>query len=174
MLTRSDEDELKLKALEYAAPPGQRVWVKARDALTAVDARHKLSVISLLLSHPHSLSHTLTLTLSLSPSHSHSSSLTLTLSPSALALLPSHPPCAHRTPTHTDTPPHAAPVLQVLEVTQDMTNSSNGPAGFRVHGSMRVVDQDSGADLDPTGQLAAARIGGGGAGGGGASVVSSV
>jgi hypothetical protein len=28
MLTRSDEDELKVKALEYAAQPGQRVWAK--------------------------------------------------------------------------------------------------------------------------------------------------
>lgn len=28
LLTRGDEDELKVKALEYAAPPGQRVWVK--------------------------------------------------------------------------------------------------------------------------------------------------
>jgi hypothetical protein len=30
MLTRSDEDDLKVKALEYAAQPGQRVWVKVR------------------------------------------------------------------------------------------------------------------------------------------------
>jgi hypothetical protein len=30
MLTRSDEDELKVKALEYAAPVGQHVWAKVR------------------------------------------------------------------------------------------------------------------------------------------------
>jgi hypothetical protein len=40
---------------------------------------------------------------------------------------------------------------QILEVSPEQ----NGP-GFRVHGSMRVVDQESGADLDPTGQMAAA------------------
>jgi hypothetical protein len=28
LLTRGDEDEMKVKALEYAAPPGQRVFVK--------------------------------------------------------------------------------------------------------------------------------------------------
>ncbi|KAF6261416.1 hypothetical protein COO60DRAFT_1636853 [Scenedesmus sp. NREL 46B-D3] len=76
LLTRGDEDELKVKALEYAAPPGQRVWVK------------------------------------------------------------------------------------ILEVSPDQ----NGP-GFRVHGSMRVLDQDSGADLDPTGQAAAAAAAKGGGGG---------
>jgi hypothetical protein len=42
-------------------------------------------------------------------------------------------------------------LLQILEVSPEQ----NGP-GFRVHGSMRVVDQESGADLDPTGQMAAA------------------
>uniref|UniRef100_A0A383W4N8 S1 motif domain-containing protein n=1 Tax=Tetradesmus obliquus TaxID=3088 RepID=A0A383W4N8_TETOB len=77
LLTRGDEDELKVKALEYAAPPGQRVWVK------------------------------------------------------------------------------------ILEVSADQ--NQNGP-GYRVHGSMRVVDQDSGADLDPTGQAAAAAAKGGGGG----------
>jgi hypothetical protein len=30
LLTRGDEDEMKVKALEYAAPPGQRVFVKVR------------------------------------------------------------------------------------------------------------------------------------------------
>lgn len=30
VLTRSDEDELKVKALEYAAAAGQKVWVKVR------------------------------------------------------------------------------------------------------------------------------------------------
>lgn len=44
-------------------------------------------------------------------------------------------------------------LLQILEVSADQ--NQNGP-GYRVHGSMRVVDQDSGADLDPTGQAAAA------------------
>ncbi|WIA36670.1 hypothetical protein OEZ86_007953 [Tetradesmus obliquus] len=78
LLTRGDEDELKVKALEYAAPPGQRVWVK------------------------------------------------------------------------------------ILEVSADQ--NQNGP-GYRVHGSMRVVDQDSGADLDPTGQAAAAAAAKGGGGG---------
>jgi hypothetical protein len=32
VLTRGDEDELKVKALEYAAPQGQSVWVKVRRA----------------------------------------------------------------------------------------------------------------------------------------------
>lgn len=32
MLTRSDEDELKVKALEYAAPVGQHVWAKVKGA----------------------------------------------------------------------------------------------------------------------------------------------
>lgn len=77
VLSRGDEDELKVKALEYAAPTGQRVWCK------------------------------------------------------------------------------------ILEVSPDQSGS-----GFRVHGSMRVVDQDSGQDLDPTGQMAAARGGPGGGGGG--------
>jgi hypothetical protein len=31
MLTRSDEDELKVKALEFAVTPGQRVWAKVRE-----------------------------------------------------------------------------------------------------------------------------------------------
>lgn len=43
--------------------------------------------------------------------------------------------------------------MQILEVSPDQS----GSGGFRVHGSMRVVDQDSGQDLDPTGQMAAAR-----------------
>jgi hypothetical protein len=43
--------------------------------------------------------------------------------------------------------------VQILEVSPDQ----NGSGGFRVHGSMRVVDQESGQDLDPTGQMAAAR-----------------
>ncbi|KIY92261.1 hypothetical protein MNEG_15702 [Monoraphidium neglectum] len=43
----------------------------------------------------------------------------------------------------------------------------DGSGGFKVNGSMRAVDQESGADLDPTGQLAAAGRGGGGPGGGG-------
>jgi hypothetical protein len=30
MLTRSDEDDMKVKALEYAAPPGQRVFAKVK------------------------------------------------------------------------------------------------------------------------------------------------
>eukprot|EP00878_Enallax_costatus_P033584 GHUV01037115.1.p1 GENE.GHUV01037115.1~~GHUV01037115.1.p1 ORF type:complete len:502 (+),score=73.29 GHUV01037115.1:180-1685(+) len=68
MLTRSDDDDMKVKALEFAAAPGQKVWVK------------------------------------------------------------------------------------ILEVSPDQS----GP-GFRVHGSMLVVDQDSGQDLDPSGQMAAAR-----------------
>jgi hypothetical protein len=42
-------------------------------------------------------------------------------------------------------------LCQILEVSPEQ----QGP-GFRVHGSMRVVDQDSGTDLDPSGQLAAA------------------
>lgn len=42
--------------------------------------------------------------------------------------------------------------LQILEVSPEQ----HGP-GFRVHGSIRVVDQDTGQDMDPTGQLAAAR-----------------
>lgn len=45
---------------------------------------------------------------------------------------------------------------QILEVSPDQS----GGSGFRVHGSLRVVDQDSGQDLDPTGQLAGAARGG--------------
>lgn len=41
--------------------------------------------------------------------------------------------------------------VQILEVSPDQS----GP-GFRVHGSIRLVDQTDGADLDPSGQLAAA------------------
>jgi hypothetical protein len=40
---------------------------------------------------------------------------------------------------------------KILEVSPDQA----GP-GFRVHGSMRLVDQAEGADMDPTGQMAAA------------------
>jgi hypothetical protein len=40
--------------------------------------------------------------------------------------------------------------MQVVEVSPDP-----GGGGFRVHGSMKVVDQDNGHDLDPTGQMAA-------------------
>ncbi len=72
-LARDDEDDMKQKALEFAAPPGQDVWVK------------------------------------------------------------------------------------VTEVSPDMAGG-----GFRVHGSMKVVEQDSGRDLDPSGALAAAGRGGGG------------
>ncbi len=43
----------------------------------------------------------------------------------------------------------------------------DGVGGAKVNGSMRVVDQESGADLDPTGELAASRRGGPGGGGGG-------
>jgi hypothetical protein len=40
--------------------------------------------------------------------------------------------------------------MQILDVSPDQ----HGP-GFRIHGSMKVVDQDTGDDLDPTGQIAA-------------------
>jgi hypothetical protein len=51
-------------------------------------------------------------------------------------------------------------VPQVVEVNPD----PNGQ-GFRVHGSMVVVDQDTGQDLDPTGaKAAAARAAAGGGG----------
>eukprot|EP00775_Hariotina_reticulata_P012440 gene12440-12577_t len=49
--------------------------------------------------------------------------------------------------------------VKILEVSPDQA----GP-GFRVHGSMRLVDQAEGADLDPTGQMAAALAKGGGGG----------
>lgn len=62
-LAREDEDDVKIKALEYYAPPGQRCWVK------------------------------------------------------------------------------------ITEVVPDPSGR-----GCRVHGSMAVVDQSSGADLDPTGK----------------------
>lgn len=39
--------------------------------------------------------------------------------------------------------------VKILSAEPDATGS------FKVNGSMRVVDQGSGADLDPTGQLAA-------------------
>lgn len=45
MLTRSDEDDLKVKALEYAAAPGQRVWVKVRAAAAQAHVRDTASVL---------------------------------------------------------------------------------------------------------------------------------
>lgn len=63
----------------------------------------------------------------------------------ALLKLQPRPPC----------PPQflferGAPVyVKILSAEPDATGS------FKVNGSMRVVDQGSGADLDPTGQLAA-------------------
>lgn len=46
--------------------------------------------------------------------------------------------------------------------------------GFKVSGSLRVVDQESGADLDPTGQLAFAKGARPPAGAGGAACVGSL
>jgi hypothetical protein len=56
-------------------------------------------------------------------------------------------------------PPGQDVWVKVTEVSPDM-----GSGGFRVHGSMRAVEQDSGQDQDPNGALAAAGRGGGGCG----------
>eukprot|EP00877_Chromochloris_zofingiensis_P006031 jgi/Chrzof1/1681/Cz10g17030.t1 len=46
--------------------------------------------------------------------------------------------------------------VKVTEVTPE----GSGGSGFRVHGSMRVVSQADGTDLDPTGKMAGHRAGG--------------
>lgn len=38
VLSRSDDDSMKVKALEYAAPPGQKVWLKVRHGVIAFAA----------------------------------------------------------------------------------------------------------------------------------------
>jgi len=60
-------------------------------------------------------------------------------------------------------PPGTKVWVKVVEVTPDPAQ----PGRSRVHGSIKLVSQADGRDLDPSGALAAAAAGPGGGGGGG-------
>jgi hypothetical protein len=59
-------------------------------------------------------------------------------------------PVAYHPPSQFLFPRGSPAFVKILSAEPD------GSGGFKVNGSMRAVDQESGADLDPTGQLAAA------------------